>query len=142
MSFYGISLIQTFLSYFVVKNEIAKMGNQTSNVFGYKYLCFLGICLALLVAPIAFLSIGGAYSLELVSITIAGFVIFDLFKAQAARRLIAAAATLFVNVFVVAIFYSIIPAYCGLLLFALTPLIICLLSFCYFLLKKEHNKIK
>ena len=142
VTFYGIALIQTFLSYFVVRNEIAKFTKLEMSKNGYKYLCFLGICLAIVVTPIAFLSIGAAYTLELLSTTIAGFVIFEFFKERANKRLIASAAALLANVFLVAILYSIIPAYCGLLVFTLTPLIICLLSFCYFLLKKEHNDIK
>lgn len=142
VSFYGVALIQTFLSYFVVRNEIAKFTKVEQIKYGYKYLCFLGACLSILVVPVAFLSIGAAYTLELLSVTIAGFVIYEFFKSASYKRLIASAATLLANVFLVAILYNIIPPYCGLLVFTVSPLIVCLLSFCYFLLKKEHNNIK
>ena len=142
VSFFLVALIQTLLSFFVVRNEIFKMYGdlQTSN--GYKHFCFLGVCFSLCVAPVAFLSIGAAYVLELLATIIAGFVIYELFRSKANKRLIASVAILFANVFLVAIFYDLIPSYCGLMIFTLTPLIICLLSFCYFLLKKEHNNIK
>ncbi len=142
VSFYLISLIQVFLSYFVVRNEVSKFNVTTQSIDGYKCFSFLGICLAICVAPIGFLSIGAAYTLELISITVSGFVIYEFFKTGAAKRLIASAGTLLLNVFLVAILYKFIPDYCGLLVFTLTPLIICLLCFCYFLLKKEHDEIK
>lgn len=142
VSFYLISLIQTFLSFFVVRNEINKLHNIEDNQSGLNFFSLLGIILCVAVLPIAFVSIGAAYTLELLGITVAGFVIYEFFKTSASKRLITSAVVLLANVFVVAIFYSMIPDYCGLLVFTLSPLIICLLSFCYFLLKKEHNKIK
>ena len=141
-SFYVISLIQTFLSYFVVKNEIEKLKPMKTESNGIKYFSFAGICSCIILIPVSFLSIGAAYTLELVGITIAGFTIYEFFKSQSNRRLIISAATLLINIFVVAIFYNMIPAYYGLLVFALTPLIINLLCFCYFLLKKQHDVIK
>ena len=140
--FFIVALIQTFLSFFVVQGEISKLRELTSTDKSYKYFTFLGVCFVVLVVPVAFLSIGAAYILELLSFTVAGFVIYQCFKAGSNKQLIISAATLLVNVFLVAILYSIIPDYCGLMVFALTPLIICLLSFCYFLLKKEHDVIK
>lgn len=142
VSFYIIALIQTFLSFFVVRNEISKFTKLDTNQNGYKYLCFLGACLAVAIVPVAFLSIGAAYTLELISATISGFVIYELFREKANKRLIASAATLLLNIFLCAILYSVIPPYYGMMIFAVTPLTICLLSFCYFLLKKEHNVIK
>ncbi|MBR0301983.1 MAG: hypothetical protein IJQ92_02460 [Bacilli bacterium] len=141
-SFYVIALIQTFLSYFVVKNEIEKLKPMKTESSGIKYFSFAGICSCIVLIPISFVSIGAAYTLELVGITIAGFTIYEFFKSQSNRRLIISAATLLINIFVVAIFYNMIPAYYGLLVFALTPLIINLLCFCYFLLKKQHDVIK
>ena len=141
-SFYVIALIQTFLSYFVVKNEIEKLKPMKTESNGIKYFSFAGICSCIILIPVSFLSIGAAYTLELVGITIAGFTIYEFFKSQSNRRLIISAATLLINIFVVAIFYNMIPAYYGLLVFALTPLIINLLCFCYFLLKKQHDVIK
>lgn len=141
-SFYVIALIQTFLSYFVVKNEIEKIKPLKAESNGIKYFSFAGICSCIILIPVSFVSIGAAYTLELVGITIAGFTIYELFKSRSNRRLIVSAATLLINIFIVAIFYNMIPAYYGLLVFALTPLIINLLCFCYFLLKKQHDVIK
>lgn len=141
-SFYVIALIQTFLSYFVVKNEIEKLKPIKNKSNGIKYFSFAGICSCIVLIPISFVSIGAAYTLELVGITIAGFTIDEFFKSRSNKRLIISAATLLINIFVVAIFYNMIPAYYGLLVFALTPLIINLLCFCYFLLKKQHDVIK
>lgn len=141
-AFYVISLIQTFLSYFVVKNEIEKLKPIKTESSGIKYFSFAGICSCIVLIPVSFVSIGAAYTLELVGITIAGFTIYEFFKSTSNKRLIVSAATLLVNIFIVAIFYNMIPAYYGLLVFALTPLIINLLCFCYFLLKKQHDVIK
>lgn len=140
--FFIIALIQSFLSFFVVQSEISKMRSLSSTSVTYKYFNFLGVCFVLAIVPIAFLSIGVAYILELLSITIAGFVIYEWFKKSQSKQLIISAASLLLNVFLVAILYDIVPDYCGMLMFAFTPLIICLLSFCYFLLKKEHDDIK
>lgn len=140
--FFIIALIQSFLSFFVVQSEISKMRSLSSTSVTYKYFNFLGVCFVLAIIPIAFLSIGVAYILELLSITIAGFVIYEWFKKSQSKQLIISAASLLLNVFLVAILYDIVPDYCGMLMFAFTPLIICLLSFCYFLLKKEHDDIK
>lgn len=141
-AFYLIALIQTFISYFVVKNEVVKLKTIDDNKKGVKYFSFAGICSCLALIPVSFLSIGAAYTLELAGITIAGFIIFEFFKSKSNKRLIASAASLLLNIFLVAIFYNLIPAYYGLLVFALTPLIINLSYFCYFLLKKEHDVIK
>lgn len=140
--FFIIALIQSFLSFFVVQSEISKMRSLSSTSVTYKYFNFLGVCFVLAIIPIAFLSIGVAYILELLSITIAGFVIYEWFKKSQSKQLIISAASLLLNVFLVAILYDIVPDYWGMLMFAFTPLIICLLSFCYFLLKKEHDDIK
>lgn len=140
--FFIIALIQSFLSFFVVQSEISKMRSLSSTSVTYQYFNFLGVCFVLAIVPIAFLSIGVAYILELLSITIAGFVIYEWFKKSQSKQLIVSAASLLLNVFLVAILYDIVPDYWGMLMFAFTPLIICLLSFCYFLLKKEHDDIK
>ena len=140
--FFIVALIQSFLSFFVVQSEISKMRSLSSTSVTYKYFNFLGVCFVLAIVPIAFLSIGAAYILELLSITIASFVIYEWFKKSQSKLLIISAVSLLLNVFLVAILYDIVPDYWGMLMFAFTPLIICLLSFCYFLLKKEHNKIK
>ena len=141
-SFYLIALIQTFLSYFVVRNEIAKFKQPSYEETNNFYFCLMGVLFSLLIFPVAFLSIGAAYVLELLSLTVAGIIIYEMFRMHLKKALVISGITLLTNVFLTAILYGLVPDYCGLLLFALTPLIICLLPFCYFLLKKEHNKIK
>ena len=142
VSFFVVALIQTFISYFVVKNEVGKFTNSECSLVGFKYFVFSGACLSLAVIPVSFLSIATAYSLQLVSLVITGFAIFEFFRNKQSKLLIASAGTLLANVFLVAIFYSMIPDYCGLMIFAVTPLIICLLSFCFFFLRKQTNDIK
>lgn len=142
VSFYIISLIQTFISYFVVKNEVEKLTMKNDQNRGFKYFVFSGVCCAIVMLPVSLLSIAAAYGFELLSLTVAGFAVFEFFKNKQSRLLIASAATLLVNIFLVAIFYNMIPAYCGLMVFAVTPLVICLLSFCFFLLRKQTNDIK
>lgn len=142
VSFYIISLIQTFISYFVVKNEVEKLAIKNDQNKGFKYFVFSGVCCAIVMLPVSLLSIAAAYGFELLSLTIAGFAVFEFFKNKQSGLLITSAATLLVNIFLVAIFYNMIPAYCGLMVFAVTPLVICLLSFCFFLLRKQTNDIK
>ena len=142
VSFYLVALIQTFLSFIIVKNEISKFIDNTLNESGYKYFCFLGAVTAVASGPVALLSIGAAYALELLSFTVAGFVIYESFKQKLNKQLFVSLGTLVINIFVVAIFYSFIPDYYGLLIFGLTPLVICLVSFCVFLLKKSGHDIK
>ena len=142
VSFYIISLIQTFISYFVVKNEVGKLTIKNDQNRGFKYFVFSGVCCAIVMLPVSLMSIAAAYGFELLSLAVAGFAVFEFFKNKQSRLLIASAATLLANIFLVAIFYNMIPAYCGLMVFAVTPLVICLLSFCFFLLRKQTNDIK
>lgn len=142
VSFFVISLIQTFLSYFVVKNEVSKFHKNEEENNGYQWFVLVGALAAISAGPIALVSVGAAYTLELISIVVAGFVIFELFKQLETKLLIVSAATLLVNVFLLAIFYNSVPDYYGLLIFAVSPLIICVLSFCVFFLKKHRNDIK
>lgn len=140
--FYLVALIQTFLSFFVVRSEVEKITNITNNKKGLKCFSFTGLCLALISAPLAFLSIAAGYGVELVSLTIAGFVIYENFINHELKQLVVSLITLIVNIFVLAIFYEMIPQYCGLFIFVLTPLVVCAVSFCFFLLKKEQHDIK
>lgn len=140
--FYVVSLIQTFLSFVVVSNEIEKINHEYSSNRGYLVFTIFGSVCSLLVIPMAFIFVPASYVFELVAFAISGFVIYEFFKNKNKWLLITSGLVILINIFLVAILYPIIPAYCGLMVFSLTPLIICLLSFCYFLLKKEHNKIK
>lgn len=141
--FFAVALVQTFLSFVVVDNELKKMGAKTEDKKDYTLVvgCSGIVCQILLVVfaffepSISFVCLGFVWYFALFSIIFA-------FKTQNKLQLILSALGLVINIFMFAGFNSKFENGNEFLLLGITPLLVSLLSIGFYFLKKQKCKIK
>lgn len=135
-----IALIQVVLSAAVVSNEIKKFqNNENQDYIDYKLFNGVGAIVGLLTIPFAFLALPVAYLVALISFYFGVLSVVQTITEKKLPIIVFSGAISIITVFLVAIFYSKLPQYSGLLLFAIAPTCICIVSFCFYFLKKEKN---
>lgn len=140
VAFFGISLIQVILSYIVVSNEVKKFEDKEQpDHIDYKMFNGIGALLGLTTIGFSFLSLPVAYLTAMVTFYFGIMSVVQSIIEKKISILIFDGALTIVTVFLVAIFYTSMPTNSGMLLTAIAPTCICLLSFIFYFLKKQKN---
>lgn len=138
-----ISLIQVFLSYFVVKEEVKKFGfeecKDVSHPWIYSLIC--GVC-SLSIIGFYFLALSVGYLMLAISFYFAVFLIIRLVEEKYWRTLIVCGVCLLLNIFIFALANQYMEEYSQLLLTGITPLCISIISFIVYFLQKQKEQIE
>lgn len=141
-AFFVIALIQVYLSYFVVRSEVRKIHTNNDLVGGEIYIPIAGISFAAAVPLFALFYLGGAYLSFLISIYFMSVAIYLFIVHKQYRYIVYSGIIVFLNFFLTAIFYNSVPDKMGLLLFAVSTLLVNTLFLLFYLLKKPRNLLK
>lgn len=141
--FFIVALIQTFLSFIIVHNELEKMGQKNDSTKSYElaascaaiFSCLAIIGFYFIYIPISFVCLGFA-------MYFAGFSVYYAAKKGQKLLLILMGVSLLINIFMYAALNSKLQTGSELLLIGITPVLISLLSMLFYFLKKQNSKIK
>ena len=138
-----ISLIQVFLSYFVVKEEIKKFGFEECKDLKHPWIYSL-ICgvSSLSIIGLYFCSLSIAYLMLAISFYFAVFLVIRLVQEKYWRTLIVCGVFVLINIFVFALANQYLAQYSQVLLTGITPLCISIISFLVYFLKKQKEQIE
>jgi len=140
IAFFGIALIQVILSYVVVSNEVKKFdNNEQPDHVDYKLFNGIGAILGLTTIGFSFLSLPVGYLVAMITFYFGVMSVVQSIIEKKLTVVIIDGAITIVTVFLVAIFYSQMPTNSGLLLTAIAPTCICIISFTFYFLKKQKN---
>jgi len=140
--FFAYSLIQALLSYFVVSNEMKKFWPEAEEAEELRYFTGIGSIISISIVGFAFVNLGVAYLILLISFYFGAITVFTEFKKKHYKTIIAFTGVLLINVFLSAIFYQKLPTYYGILIMGVTPACICLISMTLSFLQKKKKTIE
>lgn len=138
-----ISLIQVFLSYFVVKEEVKKFGFEECKDLKRSWIySLIGAISSLSIIGFYFCSLSVAYLMLAISFYFSIFLVIRLVEEKYWRTLIVCGVFVLINIFVFALAYQYLKEYSQVLLIGITPLCISLLSLAVYFLQKQKEQIE
>lgn len=141
--FFGMSLVQTILSYIAVMGELKKFGVKKEPTKDYSM--FVNICVTasiLLMIGTSFLNLKYAFLFLGFSWYFGIFTLVKYVKSFDTLFLVISGSLLFISMFIYAAFNRFIPGDYQFLLFGVYPVLLTVLSFSFYFLKKQKCNIQ